>query len=139
VSPTGTVEEQILGQYRRFWTEALPAAQAASDDRGRSQILAPVAMEPALTLLIRGMAKLDREGQRAYGHDVPLRESVERQGSTALVTGCLDSSRTGVADRATGERLTVGVPTNPVLVTLKRGADGLWRVFGTKFPGGHRC
>ena len=138
-SPTGTAEEQILAQYRRFWTETLPAAQAASGDRERTRILAPVVMEPALRLLIGGMAKLDRQGQQAYGQDVPIREVVERQGGTALVTGCLDSSQTGVADRATGERLTVGVPTNPVLVTLKRGDDAVWRVFGTRFPGGRRC
>jgi hypothetical protein len=138
-SPSGTAEEQILAQYRRFWTEALPAAQAASDARNRSRILEAVVMEPALHLLVGGMAMLDREGRKPYGRDIPLHEVVERQGDTALVTGCLDSSHAGVADRATGEKLTVGVPNNPVFVTLKRDHDAVWRVFGTRFPGGRRC
>jgi hypothetical protein len=139
VSPSGTAEEQILAQYRRFWTDSLPSAQAASDANTRSRLLAPTVMEPALSLLVEGMAGLDRKGKRAYGYDIPLREVIERKGDTALVTGCLDSSHTGVKEDRTGRKLTVGVPTNPVFVTLKRASDRIWRVYGTQFPGGRRC
>jgi hypothetical protein len=96
-------------------------------------------MEPALSLLVEGMAELDSKNRRAYGHDIPLRETVDREAGTALVTGCLDSSAAGVADARTGQKLTVGVPTNPVFVTLKRDRDQIWRVFGTMFPGGTKC
>ncbi|HEY0357969.1 MAG TPA: hypothetical protein VGD11_05275, partial [Mycobacteriales bacterium] len=62
--PTGRAEEQILAQYRRFWTETLPAAQAAPAERRRT-ILAEVAMEPALSFLLDGIHDLDRTGERA--------------------------------------------------------------------------
>jgi hypothetical protein len=137
-SPSGTVEEQILAQYRRFWTEALPAAEAAPPSR-RTEILAAVVMEPALSYFVRGIAELDRVGERAYGHAVPVRETVKRRGSTALVTGCLDGSQAGRREAASGRILSRGVEREAVLVTLRAGSDEVWRVFQTGFPETSKC
>jgi hypothetical protein len=138
VSPTGTVEEQILAQYRRFWTETLPAAQAAPVER-RKAILAEAAMEPALSFLLDGILELDRSGERAYGHLIPAGETVKRLRGTALVTGCLDSSHAGTIDAESGRVLAKGPGREQVLVTLKVGSDSAWRVYQTGFPDGRRC
>jgi hypothetical protein len=137
-SPTGTVEEQILAQYRRFWTDVLPTAEAAAPSQ-RKSILATVAMEPALSFFVDGIAELDRAGQRGYGHAVPVTETLKRRGGTALVTGCLDGSQAGRRDGASGRILTRGAKSEVVLVTLKVGDDKLWRIYQTGFPETAKC
>jgi hypothetical protein len=137
-SPSGTVEEQILAQYRRFWTESLPAAHDASP-QDRKAILATTVMEPALSFIVDGIAEMDRAGEKGYGYPIPVRETIKRHGSTALTTGCLDSSHAGTADARSGRILTKGPDSEAVLVTLKRSADGIWRVYETGFPEDSRC
>jgi hypothetical protein len=138
VRATGTLEEQILGQYRRFWTESLPAAEAA-DPTQRKEILAPVVMEPALSFLVEGIRQLDGTGQKLYGHAVPIGETVKRGRGIALVTGCLDSSHAGKKDANSGRILTRGSDREFALVTLKVGSDSVWRVYQTGLPEGRRC
>jgi hypothetical protein len=136
--PTGTAEEQILAQYRRFWTETLPAAQAAPVER-RSGILAETVMEPALSFLVEGIRKDHSADEKPYGHAVPIGETLKRRHDLALVTGCLDSSHSGKADAQSGKVLTKGPSRELVLVTLKLGADLIWRVYETGFPDTGRC
>jgi hypothetical protein len=132
------VEEQILAQYRRFWTQSLPAAEAAPAD-GRRALLAPVAMEPALSYFVAGIAELDRLQQRAYGSAIPVKETLKRRGDTVLVTGCLDSSGAGKVDAKSGKVLTKGPEREKVLVTLMRGKDRVWRFYQTGFPEDYQC
>jgi hypothetical protein len=138
VSPTGTAEDQILAQYRRFWTETLPAAQSAPPEARRS-ILAAAAMEPALRSLLDGIRDLDRTGEKAYGHLVPVGETLKRRRDIALVTGCLDSSEAGTTDAKSGRVVSRGPGREAVLVTLKAGEDSVWRVYQTGFPKDQRC
>jgi hypothetical protein len=133
-----TTEEQVLAQYRKLWTETLPAATTAAADE-RKAILAATLADPELTHALGRLAAMDENGQTSYGTDVPLRQTVTLQGEKAVVTGCLDSSQTGLADRETGRKLTKGVATNPVSLTFERGSDGVWRVAQTRFPGTRRC
>lgn len=135
---TPSVEASIVTQYRRFWVDALPAAAAAPPAR-RSAILAPVTAEPQLSHLVRSLASLDARGQRDYGADVPVRQTVQVSGELALVDGCLDSSHSGVADAATGAPVTRGVPRNPVRADLTRGRDGVWRVSAVTYPPDSTC
>jgi hypothetical protein len=135
---SATVEKQVLGQYRTLWTETLPAAMAATPGK-RKAILATTLTDPELSRAVQRLAALDEKGQESYGGDVPLRQTVELKGDTAVVTGCLDSSRSGLADSETGRKLTKGVETNPVSVTFRRGSDGVWRVSQTRFPGTRSC
>ncbi|HEV7824765.1 MAG TPA: hypothetical protein VGP02_07655 [Mycobacteriales bacterium] len=138
VSAGDTAEEQILARYRAFWTEVLPAAAAAKPE-DRREVLADAMMEPALSTTLAWIVKLDRAGQKVYGHAVPVAQFVEQEGDTALAKGCLDSSRVGKADAETGKVLSQGLTREAVLVTLKRGGDGVWRVYGTYFPKDPRC
>ncbi|SHM94879.1 hypothetical protein [Cryptosporangium aurantiacum] len=129
-------EAEALAQYLRFWTDALPAAAAAPATRRRT-LLAPVTAEPQLTHLVRSLAVLDAEGQRSYGRDVPLHQTVRIEGALAFVEGCLDSTGSGVAD-ADGP-VTRGVARNPVRANLTRGTDGTWRVSAVTYPRGTTC
>ena len=92
-------------------------------------MLAPYAVDPELKSLLRGMATADRKGQVFYGEDKPrprlLRMSTQQ--SAAVVDDCQDSSHSGLADRKTGQRLTVGVTRNHVVVTMHL-TDAVWRV-----------
>jgi hypothetical protein len=138
VSAGGTAQEQILARYRAFWTEVLPAA-AAAEPADRRDVLADAMAEPALSATLAWIVTLDRAGQKVYGHAVPVAQLVERKGDTALAKGCLDSSRVGKADAETGKVLSRGLGREAVLVTMKRDADGVWRVYGTYFPKDPRC
>ena len=136
---TSSSATKVLAQYRKLWAETIPAATAAAVGE-RKAILAATLTDPELTRALQRLTDLDGKGQRSYGADVPLRQTVTVQGAdTAVVTGCLDSTQSGVADRQTGRKLTRGVATNPVSVTFKRGSDGVWRVTTTRFPGTRRC
>ncbi|MFG1920778.1 hypothetical protein [Cryptosporangium sp. NPDC048952] len=127
-----------MAQYRRFWVEVLPAAAAAPASRRRT-ILAVVTAEPELTHLVRSLAALDANGQRNYGADVPVAQTVRVNGTSALVTGCLDSSRSGVANAATGDPVTRGVPRNPVRADLIHAPDGIWRISAVTYPPATTC
>jgi hypothetical protein len=137
-TPSLTDEQQIIAQYRRFWLQALPAGAAAAPARRRA-IFAPVVTEPELGVLMNNFAYFDGRGEKAYGVNTPLRQSVVMSGSTALVTGCLDSHNAGRLNAGSRKKLTKGVDRNPVRANLKKGADSIWRVSTVIFTGGTEC
>jgi hypothetical protein len=53
-----------------------------------------------------------------------------------VINDCQDSSHAGNADRATGKRLTVGVPRHPVTATMHL-VDGTWRVAFVAYQDAH--
>jgi hypothetical protein len=127
-TPTPTVEQQVLAQYRAFWPAQTTASLA--DEASREAVLSPYTADPELRSLLDGIAAQRRSGHVFYGADIPRPEvemlSVDR--GTAVVRDCADSSQTGLMDAATGEKLTKGVERNPVVTTMHRGDDGVWRV-----------
>ncbi|WP_163504711.1 hypothetical protein [Fodinicola acaciae] len=129
---TGTPEQQILAQYVSFTTVALPRAYVAPPAKRRS-LLDPVTTEPALSIYLRQIAQLDSKSQQAKGHPVPISQTVQRSGHTALVRMCVDSSKTGIYNQKTGEQLTIGPSREVLLGTLKLTPGGIWKVSGTSF------
>jgi hypothetical protein len=138
VKASPSAEKQVLAQYRLLWQQTLPAAAKAPATQ-RRDILAAVMTGSALERAVGAYAALDKRHQRSYGADVPLHENVEVRGKTAVVTGCLDSSKGGVADEKTGRKLAKGVSRNPTTVTFAQGSDGVWRVLDSSFPGTKGC
>jgi hypothetical protein len=128
------VAEQISTQYGAFWAVLTPASDASRERR--RAMLEPYATEPALSRILRGMLAQELAGRGAYGEDVLHPDPPEITGRTATISDCLDSSLSGQKDRRTGERLTRGVKNNPVVVTMTRGEDGVWRVATVDYPGG---
>jgi hypothetical protein len=129
-SPTATpTDEQaeLLAQYRKFWTTLTPASRLPAAER--RAVLAEVAVDPALKSLLNGMSQADLKGEVFYGADVPRPNvRINPDATTALVDDCQDSSHAGIAVKATGKRVTVGVDRNHVSVTMKKQPGGLWKV-----------
>ena len=120
----------ILTQYRAFFATLTPASKASPTDR--FAMMQKVAVEPALTRVLGGIAAIRRNGQVGYGQDV-IRPRVARvDAASATVTDCQDTSGFGRLEVATGKKITVGVKNTLATVKMKRGADGAWRVSTVK-------
>jgi hypothetical protein len=139
-APSGTRSEladraAVEAAYRRFWS--------VSDTFERSQVsawrglLAQVAVDPQLGLILASAREQRRNSLIIYGHVVPRPTVLPIDGADrARVTDCQDASKSGQADLKTGRPRTVGIPRNPVTAVLVRGADGRWRVSSISYPGG---
>jgi hypothetical protein len=132
------VEEQILAQYRRFWTETLPAIFAAPPDQ-RVHILEPVAADPLLPELLRLANGFDEKDQVASGTPVVLKQVVSRKGREASVFGCLDMRPAIRTDRTTGRVTYRGRPRDPNQAYLRLDADGTWRLYALDERPGSKC
>jgi hypothetical protein len=128
------VVDLVLAQYTAFWKTITPAAQAPASRR--RAILAPVAADPELSRLLRGLVAAEAVGEGQYGVEVPRARVTNVRGATADVVDCQDASHAGKTNRRTGKPITRGVARNPVKATLRRGADGIWRVATVEFRGG---
>jgi hypothetical protein len=129
VSPSPTPDEQalLLAQYRKFWSSLTPVSRLPAS--ARQAVLADLAVDPALKSVLHGMNEADAKHQVLYGANVPRPVvRINPDATTALVDDCQDSSRAGVMDKATGKRVTVGVPRNHVSVTMKKSTGALWKV-----------
>jgi hypothetical protein len=142
VTPTGRSETAdraaVEAAYRRFWQLSRTFDQRYPPRRWR-QVLAAVAVDPELGLILANAELQRRNGILLYGQVIP-RPAVApvHGGDRATVLDCEDASHAGQADARTGQRKTVGVARNPVVAVLLRGRDGAWRVSSVRFPGG-RC
>jgi hypothetical protein len=132
-----STEQQVLTQYKQFWKLLPRAALASSTDRRR--LLATVAVDPELSVLLHNWSVKESDGHRVYGENIPLRQTIQVIDDLTLVRGCLDSSGSGFREIKSNRIRTKGIPRNPVLVNLRRGGDGVWRVSNVKYPGGDEC
>jgi hypothetical protein len=134
-SPAATSERAaLLRQYGAFWRALTPASTSPAADRKR--LLSRVAVDPELQSLLSGIARERSRGRAFYGVDVPRPkvEQLSTEQSLAVIDDCQDSSGSGVIDLSTQRKLTKGTVRNHVVVTLHRGADGIWRVAFVSYP-----
>jgi hypothetical protein len=124
----------VLERYSAFW-RVLPRA-SGSPPVVRQRLLAEYLVEPELSRALEAMAAQDAVGRIVYGTSRP-RATVRRiVGGIADVVDCQNSSGSGVRDRTSGERVTVGTDHNPVLTRMARGADDKWRIRQVSYSGG---
>jgi hypothetical protein len=142
VTATASVDREAADRaaveqaYRQFWlvTWSVDREYPASDWR---RVVAEVAVDPELGLVVSGRQRLRQNGLTSYGEPVPHPRVLPVLGAgVARVRDCQDASHSGQAEVATGRARTVGVARNPVEAVLVRGADGRWRVSRISFPGG---
>src|SRR5206468_2090672 len=120
-----------------FWP--VLATFARQPEASWRRVLGQVAVDPQLGLTIALSGEQRRNGVTVYGQPRPRAPRVVvRADGTAVVQDCADFSATGQADARTGHRRTVGIPRNPVRVSLRKEPDGRWRVSEVHYPGG-RC
>jgi len=125
----------VEAAYRRFWAVSWSIDKQPSA-RWRS-ILASVATEPVLTRLVERTGLQVRDGITRYGQVIPHPTVSPINGARTVTVGdCQDAHAAGQADRRTGEAKTVGVARSPVVGTLVRGPDGVWRVSDIRYTEG---
>lgn len=128
ITPT-PVDEQaaLMAQYRKFWASLTPVSRMPAAER--RSVLAELAVDPALKSLLFGMTQADAKGQVFYGAPIPRPTArIHPDGTTALVRDCQDGRQAGLAEKASGKRLTVGVVRNHVSVTMKKQPGEQWKV-----------
>jgi len=128
-TPTATAlpeQAAILSQYRAFFAALTPLSKAPY--RQRLSGMKKFAVDPELTRVMGGIAASQAAGEVGYGAMI-IRPVVGRvSGGTATLTDCQDNSHSGRLKSATGEKVTVGRVNQLATVTMKRGADGTWRM-----------
>lgn len=129
-SPTpiapATEEQKVLAAYSAYYDalgpiSALPAAE-------RPAALAKLSVDPLYSAAVKELAARDAAGKIVYGQLVVKPVVAVLQGDNAALEDCQDASQFGLMNRATGEKLTVGVKEFKQLSQMKRGADGVWRI-----------
>lgn len=128
IAPTVVDEEAaLLAQYRTFWASLTPISRMPAAER--RAVLAKLAVDPALKSLLFGMTQADAKGQVFYGTPIPRPTArINPDDTTALVRDCQDGRQAGLAEKASGKRLTVGVARNHVSVTMKKQPGEQWKV-----------
>lgn len=116
----------ILDQYRAFFASLTPLSKASYD--ARLAAMQKLATDPELTRVMGGMAASTQAGEVFYGEDIIRPMIVSVVGDVATIADCQDTSNHGRERLATGEKVTVGVKNTLANITMKRGADGVWRV-----------
>jgi hypothetical protein len=124
-SPT-TDKEAIMAVYREVYHAGPRAEQAPPEDR--STILEPVATQPLLDTMLKGIAALRARGRVTWGQPIFHIFEVDIRGDGALLRDCQDAQKAGQADDRTGKRLTHGMPGTYMVAALAKQANGAWRV-----------
>ena len=114
VTATASVDREAVDRaaveqaYRQFWlvTWSVDREHPASDWR---RVVAAVAVDPELSLVVSGTQRLRQNGLTSYGEPVPHPSVLPVQGAgVARVRDCQDASHSGQADAVTGQARTVG-------------------------------
>lgn len=124
-------ETAVLDAYRRFWTVASQVGHQPAQ-RWRA-LLEPVTTDPFLSELVNGLTQQQARGTVDFG-TIHLRPTIATLTSTqASVLDCLDASRSGELNRATGDVLSAGSPRTAFTATLIRDAAGHWKVARARY------
>lgn len=116
--------------YLRFWSVAYSLdAHPVIEWRSR---LAAVTTDPLLPQLLSALQAQHTSGIREYGQVRPQPVTVEVHGDLATVVDCQDASGAGEAYADSGMPKTVGRARTPIAASLRRDADGQWRVSEAK-------
>lgn len=121
-----TPQQQVIAGYEAYYDlfrslNEMPAAQ-------RPAALASVAVDPLYSAVLKELDSRDAAGKVTYGRTETHPEVALLQGDSAAIRDCQNTSTSGLMNKATGEKLTVGVPAYLRLSEMKRGSDGIWRI-----------
>jgi len=99
-----------------------------------------VAVDPELTRLRDGYAKLKAQNEAGYGQVISFISWPQPIAGKDTVTihDCQDGSQAGYLDVKTGNKLTVGTPNTPALGMLQRTPQG-WRVSNSQIDQVNKC
>ena len=124
-------EAAVLDAYRRFWSVANEVGRQPAP-QWRTELEA-VTTDPFLSELLTGLTQQQARGAVDFG-TVHLRPTLATLTPTrASVLDCLDASRSGELDRATGDVISVGSPRTPFTATLTPDTAGRWKVTRARY------
>lgn len=132
--PGVSPQEAVRTTYERFWRDTWHLDKEVAGQQ--KQVVDQVAVEPERSILLQGAQWHQAQGVTLYGDPVERVTDVTVRGDQATVADCQDGSKAGQADARSGQPKNVGVARNPVVATLTRGTDGVWRVSQIRYPGG---
>jgi len=118
----------IAAQWDKLWQTYAALPHTPVEDR--QALAAQVAVDPALTSLLTDANTLNTKGWDTYGQftsRLSWPQPVDGK-ETAAIADCQDASQAGSYEIITGNKMTVGIPRNPLQASYQRGQDGVWRV-----------
>ena len=127
IAATFPESDHILAQYRAFFAAITPV-WGTPEAVARAAAMAKLAVDPEYTTLLSTIKATRDAGEVGYGNDVLRPDLQSVLGGVATLVDCQDTSGTGRMKTGTGEKVTKGHKNDLVQVTMKRGADGIWRV-----------
>lgn len=136
-SASSPLEAAILAQYREYFATLVSASRAKPAER--RDLLSRVAVDPSLNQTLEGMAAAEAFGEVSFGTIIVHPTLVKVNGSTATVRDCQDGSGAGRRSAATGKLLVVGSKNDFAVATVKRAADGVWRVATVEYQPAGSC
>lgn len=107
----------------------------------RQSVAAAVAVDPALSLMLRDAQTLNEKGWDTYGtidHRISWPKPVDGA-NEALINDCQDASQAGSLEIATGTKKTVGVERALFQGSMRKGDDGVWRLVQSYFLKDEQC
>lgn len=134
-SPTSADPAVVEAVYASFWPTLTTFDRRYPETQWKT-VLSRVSVDPQLSQAIAVAKEQRRNGITLYGQPQPRTPKITVSSKAkAILTDCVDFSRSGQADARTGQRKTVGVARTPVTLTFAKGANG-WRVSNVTFPAG---
>ncbi|WP_285497832.1 hypothetical protein [Actinomadura sp. NBRC 104425] len=118
--------EAVKSAYRGF-VSALERADSLPDAT-RKQQLATYMIDPQLSRVLEVVKEHKADHLATYGSVIVHINSVSVDGDDATLRDCQDATNAGLRDTRTDKKINRGVRERHVEATLKKGADGRWRV-----------
>jgi hypothetical protein len=119
-------KEAILAVYRELY-RAGPRAEHARPEERRA-ILEPVATQPLLNTMLKGIAALRAGGRVTWGQPIFHIFKVDIRGNAAVLHDCQDLRQAGQTDYRSGKRINHGMSNTYIIAALAKGADDVWRI-----------
>ncbi len=129
----------VEAQWIKSWDVYRTLARVPEDQRMAEA--ESVAVDPALSLMLKDAKDLNDKGWDTYGtlgHRISWLKPIEGA-DEALISDCQDGSQAGSLEIATGIKKTVGVAGASFQGTMRRGTDGVWRLVQSFYLKDEQC
>ncbi|MFI7033564.1 hypothetical protein OHB01_26090 [Microbispora hainanensis] len=126
------MEDAIVEAYTAYWPASTRAVTLPREEARR--LLSQYETDDQVEGELKGIARYQEMDREGWGEVVVHVKKVTVKGDTATVLDCMDASRTGEADSRTHKLIpgTLSTPYFSVEATMRRGADGRWRILQKK-------
>ncbi|MEU7942409.1 hypothetical protein [Microbispora bryophytorum] len=127
-----TAAEAAVEAYTAYWGVSYRAVRLPREEARR--LLSQYETEDQVEGELKGIARYQAMHREGWGEVVVHVQKVTVTGDIATLFDCMDASHSGEADSRTHKLIpsTRSAPYFSVEATMRRGADGRWRLAQTK-------